>query len=92
MPREGKVAIYMNPKLKKMVAIEAIRRETTIGDFVGEAVLAWFKFLKKMEIEDRIERHETAELEALKKEQEYIQTELDLLLKTREEKKRRRKG
>lgn len=92
MPREGKVAIYLSPKVKKMVAIEAIKRETTIGDFVGEAVLAWFKFLKKMELEDRVLRNELSEIESLKAEQAYIQTELDLLLKIREEKKQRRKA
>lgn len=88
---EGKakqVAIYLTPRVFKLLGVEAVNRGTTKGHIVAEAVLAWFKFLRKEEIIERKERNELAEIEQLEKEAEGFQTELDLLLKETKTKKR----
>lgn len=81
------VSIYMSPKVHKLVHIEAIRTGTTMGDLVGEAILAWLKENKKKEMEERRLRNELADIDKLEQEYKDTQKELNLLLKEREAKR-----
>jgi hypothetical protein len=89
MSNRGQVAIYLPQRVMKLLKIEAVKRETTLGSIMGEAGLAWIKFLKKEEMEDRKKRNELFEMEQLRREAEEIQADLDLLLKNRAEAKRK---
>jgi hypothetical protein len=85
----GQVAVYLTPRVFRLLKIEAVKRGCSLGSIMGEAALAWVKFLKKEEMEDRKARNELAELETIKKEAEEVQAELDLLLATRASAKRK---
>lgn len=91
MPKNerGQVAVYLKPQVMKLLKIEAVKRETTLGSIMSEAGLAWVKFLKGLEMEERKKRNELSEIERISKETEEVQAELDLLLKERAESKRR---
>lgn len=91
MSKALQVATYLPPRIFKLLSIEAANRGTTKGQIISEAVLAWFKFLRKEEIIERKERNELAEIDKLEKEAEGFQTELDLLLKEYETKKQNKK-
>lgn len=95
MPRmkDIKVQVYLTPAVKKLLDIEAIKKKTTKGNIASEAIIAWFKFGRKWEMNDRKERKEFAEVERLKAEADKLHADLEELLQTRElnKAKRRRK-
>ena len=73
----------------KLLKIEAVKRGASLGSLMSEAALAWVKFLKKEEMEERRLKNQIAEIETLKQEYEEIQTEMDILLDKRASAKRK---
>jgi hypothetical protein len=89
--RDIKVQVYLPPHIKKQLQIEAVRKKISMGQLASEALLAWGKFLRKWEMNDRKERQEFAEVERLKAEADKLHAELEVLLQNREANKKRRK-
>jgi len=82
MEKRAIVAVQISKRVKKYIHMEAIRRETTIGSIMGEACLAWIKFLRKVELEERMKNNDP-NIETLKAELIEIQSELVEVLKYR---------
>lgn len=89
--KDIKVQVYLPPPVKKELKIESVKKGISMGMLAGEAILAWFKFGRKWEMIDRKERQEFAEMERLKAEADRLHAELEVLLKTRELNKAKRK-
>ena len=53
------ISLYVSPKIKQWLHLEAIRKGTYIKFIASEALLAWVMFLKKMEAgQDRVDKRE----------------------------------
>jgi BioD-like phosphotransacetylase family protein len=77
------VAMQISTHVKKLIHIEAVKRETTIGSIMSEAALAWIKFLRKIEMDEKIKKNDLSEMERLKKELYELQEALDEVVNAR---------
>lgn len=91
MGREGSVTVYLTPRIKRLLKIEAVNREASMGSIMGEAALAWIKFLKEIEIKNQREAANKYECEKLENELNNIQSELDIVRNERKEAIERRR-
>lgn len=82
---KGQVQVYLSPRVFKKLRVEAVKRDTTLGSLIGEAGLAWCKWLDKAEMEDRKEHKDLKAVERLQREIDDTQAELDQLLKDRKD-------
>lgn len=83
--KSGRVlmSIYVPPAVKKMLHMESLRRDTYLQYIGEEALIAYIKFLKKAELEDRKQRK--LSIEAQEKELEKIQSLMDDCVKLQNE-------
>ena len=79
------VMVHLEPHVKKLLNIEAVKRGCTQGSLVGEAILMYFKWLRKSEIDEQKERREQSRLETLKAELADIQRMIDEYPKERKQ-------
>lgn len=71
------VVIHLPLHIKKRLHIEAIKNDTTMGYLTGEAILAWLKFTRELEMKRRREKNEQKEVERLQAEIAELEKELD---------------
>jgi peroxiredoxin family protein len=80
-----KISVYLPSKIKKIVHIEAIRKDTTMGSILSEAVMNHIKRTKKMDMEEKKMERKMAEYEALQREADEIEQLLEEILQERKE-------
>lgn len=85
--KECKVQVYLTPHIKKIIHIEAIKREMTMGQLVAESIIGWQKWGRIAQIRDKEKKQETEDLDRLRAEVEYYERELEALLEEQKQRK-----